>query len=332
MQINNDVSFRFVNITEVSRVRIEQYLYIVEIADSGSFSQAARNLFVSQPSLSYAVKQVEKKLGIPIFERSGSGVIPTRVGSELIKQLRFLKKEYEMVENQINFSELSSRLSFCAATLNMVTTNCAFQALVERYCSAPINFMLNNYTSLSDVIDHIHEIDVGIIGGISSFVRIMKQMLAQNGAEYHTMMDFPVCAIVGPKNPLFKRKGAIKLEEILPYTTVQLTDNTENPLQSIPHALGIANLTHGCVKVNETESFYKIVRGTPLIGLEGIPVERFTAVNQYDDLRILRIADSDLTWQLAWVKSRRIPLSDLAAEFIDLTSRSFQNDKNILWI
>ena len=51
-------------------MRVEQFFYAIEIADTGSFSQAARNLYVSQPNLSHAVKQIEEQVGFPLFVRT----------------------------------------------------------------------------------------------------------------------------------------------------------------------------------------------------------------------------------------------------------------------
>ena len=78
-------------------MKIEQFFYAVEIADTGSFSQAARNLYVSQPNLSHAIKQIERELGFPLFIRSATGVIPTAEGSAVIDHFRIIKREYEQV-------------------------------------------------------------------------------------------------------------------------------------------------------------------------------------------------------------------------------------------
>ena len=78
--------------SEAVPVRVEQFFYAIEIADTGSFSQAARNLYVSQPNLSHAVKQIEEQVGFPLFVRTPSGVIPTPEGNDLIDHFRVLKR------------------------------------------------------------------------------------------------------------------------------------------------------------------------------------------------------------------------------------------------
>ena len=64
---------------------IQQCKYVIEIAKSGSFSQASKQLFVAQSSLSVSVKSLEQELNIKIFERSGNGVCLTEEGAEFVK-------------------------------------------------------------------------------------------------------------------------------------------------------------------------------------------------------------------------------------------------------
>ena len=61
-------------------MRLEQLYYIVEIADTGSFTASSERLFVSQPSISQSVNALEKELDVTIFKRSRSGAIPTEAG------------------------------------------------------------------------------------------------------------------------------------------------------------------------------------------------------------------------------------------------------------
>ena len=64
---------------------IQQCRYVLQIVKTGSFNEAAKQLFVAQSSLSVSVKALEQELNIKIFERSGSGVYLTEDGSEFVK-------------------------------------------------------------------------------------------------------------------------------------------------------------------------------------------------------------------------------------------------------
>ncbi|MEI3525746.1 MAG: LysR family transcriptional regulator [Eubacteriales bacterium] len=83
-----------------------RFFYALEVADAGSFSQAARNLYLSQPNLSYAVRQLEKDLDVQLFHRVPGGVVPTEDGQELIERFRIIRREYEQIQS---FSELPHR-------------------------------------------------------------------------------------------------------------------------------------------------------------------------------------------------------------------------------
>lgn len=80
-------------------MNIHAYFYAVEIADTGSFSQAARNLYVSQPNLSHAIKQLEQAAGFPLFVRTATGVVPTPEGADLIARFRILKGEFLQIQD-----------------------------------------------------------------------------------------------------------------------------------------------------------------------------------------------------------------------------------------
>ena len=76
-------------------MKLQQLTEIIEIANTGSFSQAARNLYASQPSLSRSVKQLEEEVGFQIFERTSRGVIPTPRGKHLLDRARAISGECE---------------------------------------------------------------------------------------------------------------------------------------------------------------------------------------------------------------------------------------------
>ena len=83
-------------------MKFDAIFYALEVADAGSFSQAARNLYLSQPNLSYAVRQLEKDLDVQLFHRVPGGVVPTEDGQELIERFRIIRREYEQIQS---FSE-----------------------------------------------------------------------------------------------------------------------------------------------------------------------------------------------------------------------------------
>ena len=67
---------------------LQQLTYLVTAAECGNMTQAAEKLFISQPSLSAAIKNLEEEMGVTIFVRSNKGIVPTRDGEELLSYAR----------------------------------------------------------------------------------------------------------------------------------------------------------------------------------------------------------------------------------------------------
>lgn len=304
-------------------MKIDQYLYIIEIADTGSFSQAARNLFVSQPNLSYTVKQLEQKLGYPIFNRTSTGVYPTKEGAELIERFRFLKREHDMIEEMLDKRSVGSRLSLKVATLNMVSAAAAFTDMAGRYHKSRIDFILNDYTTLSEVLANLSKVDLAVIGMITPYVKNVQTMLYNQGIEYHPIAELSIRAMVGPTSPLYGKAETISLEELGQHTLLQITDSSEDPQQSIIHALGLPSRCFGRIRVNNWQTFFRVVQETPVIGLEAVQPEKFSHANSRENLHFMEIQGCDIHWQAGWIKNRRTPLSDIGAEFLELVKELF---------
>src|SRR5574344_795192 len=76
---------------------LTQLHYVITIAKTGSMNKAAELLYVAQPSLTNAIKELEKELGITLFFRNGKGVTLTNDGSEFLQYARQIYGEYETV-------------------------------------------------------------------------------------------------------------------------------------------------------------------------------------------------------------------------------------------
>ena len=79
---------------------LTQLRYIIAIADTGSMNEAATSLFISQPSLSLAVKELEKEIGTRLFKRSNRGVSVTQEGMEFLSYARQVVEQYQLMESR----------------------------------------------------------------------------------------------------------------------------------------------------------------------------------------------------------------------------------------
>lgn len=304
---------------------IEQLNSIIEIAETGSFSKAAKKLHTSQPNLSYVVRILEEQMGSDIFFRTSDGVFLTEAGKELITQLKFLKNDYSLV-NEILTNKYNqiTKLSFSISTLNMFSLRTLFSEITTKYQNVPINFSLYDYSNFNDVIKHIGDVDFSIVGMINTYINHLKTDLYNLSIEYHPVAMLSGCAIIGKNNSLFDSDiKEITIEELTKHTLLQYIEDPENPQQSLVHALGISKQSFGKVVVNSTDAFYNILQHSQLIGIDFVSLNKFSELNNLNSIKILPIKNCPFTWEVAWIKKRQYPLSDIGSEFIEKLKNAF---------
>lgn len=307
-------------------MKIEQYFYAVEIADTGSFSQAARNLYVSQPNLSYAIKQLEQMVGFPLFIRTPSGVSPTPEGAELIAHFRAMKQEYTRIQEFFERTDRTTRLTLRIATMNASRTTAAFSNIIKRYIGSPIQFSFLNYSSLDELLPSVQtcQVDFAIIGSLAPFQSAIINKLQNHAIEYHSFGVFPIQVIVGPKSPLYHNSGPLTLSELYPHTVVQYSSVSADLENQITSVIELNRHVYGEINVNTSQLYYHVLQNTPAFGLVSTTPQLFDRYNAYPELRIRPLQDCPVTAQFGWIKQRRFPLSDIAAELLQYINPLFQ--------
>ena len=74
---------------------LQQLNYVIAIAEAGSFNRAAERLYIAQPSLTSAIKELEKEIGVILFNRSGRGATLTADGAEFLPYARSVMTQYQ---------------------------------------------------------------------------------------------------------------------------------------------------------------------------------------------------------------------------------------------
>ena len=105
---------------------------MIAVAEKGSITEAAKFLFISQPSLSDAVRQVEKEAGVTIFTRCRAGVALTKEGMEFLGYARQVVQQMELLEAKYINNE-PPRQRFCVSTQHYTFTTNAFVELIQTF-------------------------------------------------------------------------------------------------------------------------------------------------------------------------------------------------------
>ena len=183
---------------------IQQCKYVLEIAKTGSFSQAAKRLFVAQSSLSISVKSLEQELNIRIFDRSGNGVYLTDEGAE------FVRYASQIVENE-NFIACRYHNPQVQKKLYIATQHYDF--IADIFGSFVRNFTEDNYQfSIKEIETYnvIREVelvysDLGIIAIKDSDLEILKRYLSSKNITFTPILQAAPHVFLRTEHPMADR-------------------------------------------------------------------------------------------------------------------------------
>ncbi len=187
-------------------MNLSQLRYAVEIEKAGSITQAAENLYMGQPNLSKAVKDLETELGITIFKRASKGIIVTDKGREfLIYAKNILRQIGEIEDIYINKSKNIVKFSLCAAQADYVYR--AFIRLANTIDSNEMDIKFketDSVTAAQAVAEG--EFNMGIVRWEKNYLQNFISFFKDKNLDYEEIWDFERLAIMSSNHPLANEK------------------------------------------------------------------------------------------------------------------------------
>lgn len=221
---------------------LTQLRYIIAIAECGSICAASRDLFVSQSSLSAALKDVETETGIEVFHRSSKGVSLTLDGQEFLGYARQVVEQADLMERRYGNVEKSSSHQLSVATQHYTFSVEAFVALVAEIDDPSYNFTLRE-TRTYEIIDDVREFrsDIGVIYRSNYNARVLDVALLDSGLDFFPLFKTKVHVFVGESHPLASKK-LIKPDDLEPFPRLSFEQGqvnsfyySEEPLPDLSH-------------------------------------------------------------------------------------------------
>ncbi len=195
---------------------IQQLRYAIVISETGSFNKASELLYVSQPSLTSAMQELEKELGVTIFSRGGKGSALTNDGAEFIPYARQVVQQYDALLEKYGKGGIRKK-KFGVSTQHYSFAVKSFVETVKQYDTQEYEFAIRE-TKTREVIDDVAtgRSELGILY-LNEFNRkAMEKTLRSNGLTFHHLIDCGVFVYLWKGHPLAKRK-LIRFEDLADY-------------------------------------------------------------------------------------------------------------------
>lgn len=214
-------------------MRTEQCYCVVEAAKTGSFTKAAENLFLKQPSLRANINHLEDELGQPLFERSKSGVKLTEFGEFCYPYILNVIKSYESMKNPCAKKEGKSLLIGATRVFSALLGKS--YELYENY-NHGVKCVFYSSTSDQDILQKMveHKLDIGLISYFPALWKENKWFHMQQGRafELYKIRDIQTIAVMRRDHPLVRYKE-IPLEKLKDYLLVFFSDDISQVLDLI---------------------------------------------------------------------------------------------------
>lgn len=241
---------------------LQQLKYAITVAEKGTVSEAAKELFISQPSLTNAIKELENELHISIFDRTNKGVIVSKEGEIFLGYARQVIEQADLLEEKY-IGKTGGKQQFCISTQHYSFAVNAFVDLIKECGSDEYDFSLRE-TQTHEIIDDVAKMksEIGILYLNDFNESVLKKIIKANDLSFEELFVAKPHVFVSTKNPLSK-KNSITLEDLKPYPYLSFEQGEYNSFYYSEEILS-TEIRQKNIRVRDRATLFNL-----LIGLNG---------------------------------------------------------------
>lgn len=244
---------------------LQQLKYIVTVADKGSISDAAKELFISQPSLTNAIKELENEMQITIFSRTNKGIVVSNAGDEFLAYARQVLEQANLLEERfLNVKKQSPRFSVSTQHYSFAVN--AFVDVIREFGGSQYDFTLRE-TQTYEIIEDVSRLksEIGILYTSSKNKEVIMKLIKQNSLEFEELFVANPHVFISSKHPL-SGKDEITLDELEEYPYLSFEQGDYNAFYFSEEILSTLDRNKN-IKVRDRATLFNLV-----IGLNGYTV------------------------------------------------------------
>ena len=207
---------------------LQQLKYALTIADCGSMNEAAKQLFISQPSLSETMKELETEIGLDIFLRSNRGIVITPEGEEFLGYARQVTEQFGLLQSK--YIDKKVKEKFSVSTQHYTFAVKAFVETVKQIGMEQYEFAVHETTTIS-VIENVKNFksEIGVLYENDFNEKVLNKMFKENGLEFVELFSCDTCVYLWSGHPLAKQ-DVITMEELDEYPCLSFDQGKNNSL------------------------------------------------------------------------------------------------------
>jgi len=290
---------------------VQQLKYIIAIAEKGSITEAAKDLYISQPSLSGTVKEVEKEAKLTIFNRCRTGVALTTEGMEFLGYARQVVQQMELLESRY-IEDRPEKIRFCVSTQHYTFAANAFVELVQRFKQERYEFILNE-TQTHQIIEDVRNrfCDLGILYLSRNNESVLQKSFEEYGLAFHELFTAAPHVFLRREHPLADREK-ITLRDLQPYPRLSFVQGAYGS-SSFAEELFSSEAVDKSIKISDRAAIVNF-----MIGLDGYTISSgiFPRYLHGDEIVSIPLAERE-TMQIGYLLNKDRELSELGRVYTE---------------
>ncbi len=299
---------------------LQQLKYAVTIAQKGTISEASHTLYVSQPSLTNAIKELEAEINITIFHRSNRGIVVTNEGEEFLGYARQVLQQVELIQNKyVDGKPLKQVFSVSAQHYSFVVN--AFVDVIKQFGNTSYDFTLRE-TQTYEIIQDVSKFksEVGVLYLSRENNTIIGKLIAENELIFNELFTAKPHVFISYRHPL-AQKEVISLEDLkeYPYLCFEQGDHnsfyfSEEILSSLPREMTI--------KVRDRATLFNLA-----VGLNGYTISTGIISHELNGENIIsKPLNIDEHFRVGTVTRKNMKLSNLGIAYLEALKRHTNSD------
>lgn len=290
---------------------LAQLKYIITVADTGSMNEAAKELFISQPSLSQSIRELEAEIGVELFRRSNRGAAVTQEGAEFLGYARQVVEQYSLIESRY-IERTNVKKKFGVSMQHYAFAVNAFVEMVKQFGMDKYEFAIREtktYEVIEDVKNFRSEIGILFINEFNQ--KVLKKLFAESELEFCPLMECGIYAYMWKGNPLAEKRE-VTMEELADYPCLAFEQGSYNSFYFAEEVLSSYDYRQ-LIRANDRATLLNLMKGlngyTLCCGIicEILNGEEYCAVKLRSRERMT----------IGYIKRRRMSLSSLGEKYLE---------------
>lgn len=292
-------------------MRLQQLKYLEKIVDCGSINVAAKELFLTQPSLSKAIKELEAEMGIQILLRQQRGVSLTNDGREFMAYANQILDQVSLLDQKYKKQVLRKQL-FSVSAQHYAFVVYAFVELIKNVNTEEFQFTLQE-TETENIIKDLASFksELGVLYVNRFNEKVLQNLFRDNSLEFHPLFHVKPHVFVSRDNPLTQKKS-LKLADLSDYPYLSYEQGDNNSFYFEEEILSNRNYKMN-VKVSDRATIFNL-----MVGINGYTISSGIISSDLNDDKIVSIPlDVNEVSTIGWLKHKQLELSPIAQMYLE---------------